>query len=443
MKRRVTLGALAAVIGLVGALSAPGVGLQTVRAAHTNVVIDWNHTMLATLAAANVPAVPAIRYSAIVQVAVFDAVNGIDRRYTPIHVPAAAPPGASRQAAAVAAAYEALVALLPAQAPSLDAALTASIAGLAGGDDSQSIARGVQWGTTVGDQIVAWRSTDGFSATLPPYVIGGAPGDWQPTPPAFSPTPLFRALATTTPFAMTSPSQFRPTGPPALTSARYTADFNEVKAYGSLTSTVRTPYQTETAKFWQLDTATAIWNRVADSLVLEHHMGLLASARLLALMNVSQLDAVIAVWDAKNFFERWRPVTAIRAAAFDGNPDTSPDAGWTPLLPTAVHQEYPSGHSGASGAAATVLASAFGDRTSFTATSNGVPGAVRNFNTFSDAVAQVADARVFVGFHFRFSCDESSQMGADAANLALETLMVRSHGEGENADSNQAGDSSS
>lgn len=436
MKRKLLLCALSGLIALGGALALPAAGFAKDESAKPNAVIDWNQTMLQTLAAEKVAAPPAVRYAAIVQAAVFDAVNGIDRRYTPIHVAPAAPTGASRRAAAVAAAYTALASLFPTEIPSLDAARSASMASLAGDDDSNSIARGVQWGTTVASEIVTWRSTDGFSTTLGPYPIVNAPGHWQPTPPAFSTNPVFRTLAITTPVAMTSPSEFRPAGPPALTSARYTEDFNEVKAWGGLTGSLRTPYQTETAKVWQLDTATAIWNRVADSLAVEHHMGLLTSARLLALMNLSQLDAVIAVWEAKQFFDRWRPITAIRQAASDGNPDTSPDPNWTPLLPTPVHQEYPSGHSGVTGAAATVLASIFGDRTSFTVTSNGVPGASRSFISFSDAVAQVADARVFAGFHFRFSCDDASQMGTKAAKLVLTTLMLRSHEHGEGDDSN-------
>lgn len=436
MKRTLLLCGLSALIALGGALATPVAGLGKAEPAKPNAVIDWNQTMMATLAAAAVPAPPAIRYAAIVQASVFDAVNGIDRRYTPIHVAPAAPRGASRKAAAVAAAYTALVSLFPTQAPSLNAARAASMASLADDDNSKSIARGVQWGTSVANQIVTWRSTDGFSTNLGAYPIVNAPGHWQPTPPGFSTNPVFRTLAITTPVAMTSPSEFRPAGPPALTSARYTADFNEVKAWGGLMGSLRNSYQTETAKVWQLDTATAIWNRVADSLALQHHMGLLASARLLAMLNVSQLDAVIAVWEAKQFFDGWRPITAIQQAASDGNPDTSPDLNWAPLLPTPVHQEYPSGHSGVSGAAATVLASFFGEHTSFAVTSNGVPGASRSFTTFSDAVAQVADARVFAGFHFRFSCDDAGQMGTKAANLALKKLMLPNHERDEDSEAN-------
>ena len=412
MKRRLVLCVLAFVVAVSGSAAAPG-GMLSARADdHSNVVIDWNAIMLSSFATANVPAPAATRLGAIVQAAVFDAVNGIEPRYTPIHVSSAGPHGASREAAAIGAAYTALVFLFPAQKPALDLDLATSVSGLSGNGASPTIARGLGWGTTVATQIVGWRATDGFSATPPPYVVGTTPGDWQPTPGGSGP-PKFRTLATTTPFAMTSPSQFRPAGPPALDSARYAADLNEVKAMGSATSTSRTPFQTETAKFWQLDTATAIWDRVADSLAQENHLNLLRSARLLALVNVAQADAAIAVWDAKNTFNFWRPVTAI------GDPT------WAPLLVTPYFQEYPSGHSGVSSAAATVLSSIFGSDAEFTATSNGVPGVQRSFTSFSDAVAQVADARVFAGFHFRFSCADATQMGALVANYAESNLMQR------------------
>jgi len=416
MKRRLVLGVLAFVVAMSSTVAAPGGMLSTRAADNPNVVIAWNATMLATFATANVPAPAATRLGAIVQAAVFDAVNGIEPRYTPIHVSSAGPHGASREAAAIGAAYTALVSLFPAQKPALDADLAASVAALGGHGTNPPIARGLNWGNTVATQIVTWRATDGFSATPPTYVFGTAPGDWRPTPGGSGP-PKFQTLATTTPFAMTSPSQFRPAGPPALDSARYATDLNEVKAFGSAASTVRTPFQTETAKFWQLDTATAIWDRVADSLALENHLDLLSSARLLALVNVAQADAAIAVWDAKNTFNFWRPVTAI------GDPT------WAPLLVTPYFQEYPSGHSGVSSAAATVLASFFGSDAEFTATSNGVPGVERSFTSFADAVAQVSDARVFAGFHFRFSCDDATQMGVQVANQAESTLMQRLSGQ--------------
>jgi hypothetical protein len=379
------------------------------------IVIDWNQTMLQVFATANTPAPPGTRLGAIVQASVFDAVNGIERRYTPIHVEPAAPPGASRAAAAASAAHEALVTLFPGQQALLDAKLADSLAAINGSDHSQSIARGLAWGKTVADAILAWRAADGFSTILPPYVPGTQPGDWQPTPPGFSTQPLFRTLAITTPWALTSPAQFRPLGPPALTSTRYATDFNEVRDFGGLTGSLRDPWQTETARFWNSDTVTAFWDRVADQLAEEHNLTLSDDARLLARLDMALSDAAIAVWDAKNAFNTWRPVTAI-------------GGGWIPLLVTPPFQEYPSGHSGVSSAAATVLASEFGGNSAFTVTSTGLPGVERSFTDFSDAVAQVADARVWGGIHFRFACDDASQLGAEVARYLNQTMLLRAHG---------------
>jgi membrane-associated phospholipid phosphatase len=165
-----------------------------------------------------------------------------------------------------------------------------------------------------------------------------------------------------------------------------------------------------------------MWDRVADTLAIEHHFNLVRSARLLAFVNVAEADAAIAVWDAKNTFNFWRPITAI------GDPT------WAPLMTTPYFQEYPSGHSGVSSAAATVLASFFGNETDFTVTSNGLPGVTRSFSSFSDGVAQVTDARVFAGFHFRFSCNDAAATGAQVANYAESTLMQRTDGESEQSD---------
>jgi hypothetical protein len=409
MIRKRAVCAVAVVVTLGGLLASP---VSAEAAHHTNVVISWNQIMLSTFATANVPPPAGNRLGAIVQASVFDALNGIDPRYTPIHVQGSAPEDSSQPAAAANAAYESLVSLFPAQKTSLDAALAASMAGLADEDDGQSVANGAAWGKSVADQIVAWRALDGFSTPPPPYVFSSAPGQWQPTPGGSGP-PKFRTLATTIPFALTSPSQYRPAGPPALTSARYAQDLNEVTAVGGLNSSVRTAYQTETAKFWQLDTPTAMWDRVADTLASENHMGLLKSARLLALVNISIADAIIAIFDAKNAFNSWRPVTAIAQS----------DPTWQPLLTTPYFQEYPSAHSGVSSAAAAVLTSFFGDEAQITLTSDGLPGVTRSFTGFDAAVAQVADARVYAGFHFRFSCDDAIRMGQQVAGQVTGNLM--------------------
>jgi hypothetical protein len=379
--------------------------------------------MIAGLEAAAIPPPPSARSGAIVQASVFDAVNGIDRRYAYYHVPPASPRGTSRAAAAAGAAYTALVALIPGQRPLFDAQLAATLAQLA--DDpahpGQAVRRGLAWGTTVANVILAWRATDGYTTPPPPYTVTPGAGYWQPTPPAFlgpPAAPLFRQFAAVTPFALTSASQFRPPGPPPLDSARWAQDLAEVQALGSATSTTRTPEQTQTAIFWQDDTPAAMWNRVADQLAQADDLPLAQNARLLAQLNIALADATIAVWNAKNAYNFWRPVTAIRAAS---NP------AWTPLLPTPAFQEYPSAHSGVSSAAASVLASFYGNDTPFTVTSAGLPGVQRDFTTFSSAVQQVEDARIHAGFHFRFSCADGATLGAQVARYVTSTLMQPVH----------------
>jgi hypothetical protein len=402
-----------AVIAL-SVLAAPGV-------AQADTVTDWNRTMIAGLEAAKLPPPPSARIGAIVQASVFDAVNGIERRYTPYHVDSTAPRGASRDAAAASAAYTALVALIPSQKALFDQQLAVTMSQISDdqADPGQSVLRGLDWGQTVANNIIAWRAGDGINAVLPPYVAGTAPGDWQPTPPLFQPTPLFRQFANMTPFALTSPSQFLPAGPPLLTNAQYAHDLSEVQSLGSLTSTTRTPEQTQTAVFWQVDTPAAMWNRVADELADAHSTTLTQNARLLALANIALADATIGIWNAKNYYDSWRPVTAIRANI---------DPFWTPLLATPVFQEYPSAHSGVTNAFVSVLASFYGDDTSFAVTSAGLPGVERDFTSFSSAVLQVEDARIYAGFHFRFSCVDGATLGGDVADYVTDHLMQPVHG---------------
>lgn len=394
------------VLTVTALVSLAGSSTTTQAAPPTNVVVTWNLAALSAFATANVPPPAANRLGAIVQSAVFDAVNGIEQRYTSIHVQPAAPADASPEAAAAGAAHEVLVKLFPAQAPSLDAELSASL--------HDPADPGVGWGSSVADQILAWRSTDGFNTTPPPYVFGTALGQWRPTPGGSGP-PKFRTLATTTPFALTSPSQFRPAGPPALTSTRFQQDVAQLVSVGGLTSTTRTAFQTETARFWQSDTPVAGWDRVADSLIESNHFNVMRAARLLAQMNIAIADAIIAIFEAKNFYNFWRPVTVI---------DLTVDPGWQPLMITPYFQEYPSAHAGTSSAAGSVLAAVFGNDTTFTATSAGLPGVTRTFTSFSDGVAQVADARVFAGFHFRFSCNDAITLGSQIANYVMAHEML-------------------
>jgi membrane-associated phospholipid phosphatase len=413
---------IAAGLVLTGLAGAPG--------ASADEVTDWNRNMLhAALVAKTSPMVTS-RVGAMVQTAVFDAVNGIERRYQPIHVPAGAPRGASARAAAAQAAYTILVDLFPSQKADFDAELAASLAALMDGDgdwDDEAVLRGVAWGEAVADAIWAWRSTDGFTPAPPPFLGGTAVGEWRPTPPAFAPgaVPQF---ATMTPWAIQSPSVYRPGGPPALASDPWAADFNETKSMGSSSSTLRTADGTLLAQFWNASTVTYYWNAVALSLLSGRHTTLLGNARLLAVLNISIADAVIACWDAKYHYVAWRPVTAIPLGDTDGNPDTLADPTWIPLLITPAHPEYPSGHSTTSAAAATVLAHYFGEHTSFTVDSDVMLGVTRTFTSFSAAQDEIANARIFGGIHFRSACRDGRATGTKVAHYIIENAVLRVHG---------------
>jgi membrane-associated phospholipid phosphatase len=409
-------------------------------------VTDWNQHMLRAGTVGGASPLVMSRVAAIVQASVFDAVNGIDRKYTPVHVTPAGPAGASRRAAAVEAAYTALVALFPPQKSTFDARLAVSLTAIASDphESSAGIASGIAWGQTAANGILSWRATDGFTPPPPPFLGGSAVGQWRPTPPGFLPGagPQFAYM---TPWVISAPSQFRPDGPPALTSARYTADFNETKSMGSISSPIRTADQTIYAWFWAQSTATYLWNHLADTLIErgdrdddhdsgrwaegrdEHRNSLLEHARVLALLDLAMADAAIACWEAKYHYVAWRPVTAIPLADTDGNPATLPDPSWMPLFATPNHPEYPSGHSTVSGAAAVVLANFFGENSHFTMDNDLLIGVTRSYRSFTQALDEVKNARIFAGIHFRSACDDGQATGIQVANWVLENALLPAH----------------
>ncbi len=317
-------------------------------------VTDWNQIMLAaTITPPATPGPTSTRGTAIVQAAVFDAVKGIERRYTPIHVPPAAPPGASKRAAAVQAAYASLVRLYPALTATFDQQRMLSLAAIASGraaEHSKSIERGIEWGQKVADAIWTWPSTDGFDTALPPFMGGAAAGEWRPTPPGFVPG-LFHQLAITAPWVIESHSQFRSPGPPALASPQYTTDYDETLSKGRKTSLTRTADETTFSLFWASTNPASYWDTVAISLASEQHFKMSKTSRILAHLNLALADAAIGCWEAKYTYNFWRPVTAIPLGGTDGNPDTAADPTWEPLIGTPGFPEYPSGHSCVSGAA--------------------------------------------------------------------------------------------
>jgi hypothetical protein len=385
-------------------------------------VTDWNQVLLhAMLTAPVTPAPLTTRVAAIVQAAVFDAVNGIDRVYTPIYVAPAAAPGASERAAAVQAAYATLVNQYPAQKDKFDQQRAASLAAIT--DTNDAVQQGLSWGQYVADQIWAWRSQDGFSNAPAPYLGGTDPGQWRPTPPAMAPG-LAPQLATTLPWVMKSPSQFRVPGPVAMTSDQYTADFNEVKSMGTLANSGRTNDQTLFANFWQVGNPPDYWDQLVTALASQHHYSLVRRAQLLALVDLGMSDAIIGCWDSKYTYSSWRPITAIQLADTDGNDATGPDSSWTPLIVTPAFPEYPSAHSCASGAAGHILSQTFGEETSFNIVTNAMPGVTRQFHNFSAALQEVMNARVFGGIHFRTATIDGSALGVSVGDYVMTHALV-------------------
>jgi hypothetical protein len=384
-------------------------------------VLDWTTITDATVRATGNNQIVGTRIVGIESAAVYDAVNGIERRYSPLHVVPGSHARGSAAAAAVEAAYTILVHQFPSEAGTLATKRQQSLASLR--DSRRALAAGVNWGHEVAEAIWAWRGQDGFAPPPPPFLGAAVVGAWRPTPPLLLPGAVPQ-LATVEPYVLRRPSQFRVPPPPALTSAEYTADFNEAKTWGAATGSPRSADQSELALFWNGNTAL-FWNRIAVSVAATRSLSLVDTARLFAQMNAAINDGAAACWDAKFRYVTWRPITAIAGGDDDGNPDTSADPGWLPWLPnTPPHPEYPSGHSTLSGAAAYVLAAAFGDATPFTIDSDVRPG-TRSFASFSAALAEIHDARVFGGIHFRTACLRGSAMGQAVARYVLTHAMQR------------------
>jgi hypothetical protein len=366
---------------------------QSVRA---DAVLDWNVIALETTASGPFNPPLESRNLAIVHVAMFDAVNSIVDDFQPYAVKLTPPTWTSPEAAAAAAAHLALVQLYPAQRATLDTAYAASLASI---PDGPARASGIAVGETVATEILTMRAADGADvAIVASYTPGTAPGDWNPTPPAFLHA-LDPGWGSVRPFLLRKGSQFRPGPPPALDSWRYTRDFDEIKDIGSATSTTRTEDQTNLARFW-ISTAPQNWNPAARQVAIAKGLSLSQNARAFALLNLAGADAFIASWDAKFTYKQWRPVTAIRAADVDGNPRTIADPTWTPLLVTPPFPDYIAGHTTYAGAAEEVLEHVFGRHPRFVMilTSDTAPGVTENYTSFEDIADGVVDARVW-GWH--------------------------------------------
>ena len=357
-------------------------------------------------------------YMSYVQAAVYDAVTKLKGRYEPYHDFAFAPEqNASVQAAVAAAARTTLNNYLPDQQPTVDAEYNTYLAGLTG-----NVAGGVALGEAAAQDLIAFRAGDGLKAATPAY--GGIgpilPGQWQLQPGQAVQTPW---LATMRPFLLDQASQFRSEPPPALTSHQYAKDLNETEAYGALNSTVRTPEQTAIAYFWVGNNINQ-YNQTMQSVVAQHEMDLVDAAHLMAVGEIVTTDAGMACFDSKFFYLAWRPITAIRNADKDGNPDTTADPAWQSVLPVPGHPEYLSQHGCFTAAFSDALASVLHTKHIDVTMGGGENGSTvltttQHFDTVHDVQSQVIDARVWLGFHFRNSVEQGVRLGNDVADWEL------------------------
>jgi hypothetical protein len=368
-----------------------------------NVITDWDTKAVALVA----PAPVGQRELAMIHVAMFDAVNSIERRYRPYLVQLTALKTTSQEAAAATAAATVLAALRPEAAGEVKVALATYLATIA---DGEAKSDGIKLGEAVATKILQARANDGANAP-DAYRPKTRPGVYVPTP-----ITVASVWPAVTPFALTKPSQFRPQPPISLESKEWAADFNELKAYGGKVSIKRSPQQTETARFWLMVGAPG-YHPIPRQLIAAKQMSIMESARFMALYAVALADAYIAVFDAKYHYEFWRPITAIRNGDINGNPAIELEATWQPIENTPMHPEYPCAHCIQAGAAVAVIESVLG---SAVTTAPGVIHRWTDLGTFSD---EIANARIWAGFHYRFSTRVGTDMGRQIGEYVVKNVM--------------------
>lgn len=412
MKRLNFLRWVAAVLAIALPASAPS-------AARADVVTDWNAIMQATVTAAPTNPFFQARWGAIVQLAVFEAVNAIEGDYEPYLGIIDAPAGASPDAAAIAAAHRTLVTLRPGSAAALDALRAASLAAIPDGPAKED---GIMVGEFAAAAMLLLRAGDGWDAVVP-YTPGTQPGDWQPTPPALAPA-AFTQWGQVTPFGLANGSQFRLPPPPALDSDEYADAYNEVKLVGRVDSPFRPQHRTDVARFYAATGPVQVFNSAARQASAAQGKTLSQNARIFALLGMAIADASIANFDTKYHYNFWRPVTAIQNGDLDDNDETDPDPDWLPLIATPNFPSYPSAHGTLCNAARVVMEKAFGKRRqAITLTNPGLPGIVLNYTAWEQITDDVSDARIYGGIHFRFDQEAGAYQGRQVGKYILQNYL--------------------
>jgi hypothetical protein len=404
---------------LSGALTTKARNIYTENtAAGEDVILQWNRVLSETVAVPgqHPPAILSQRSFAMMHLAMFDAVNSIDRSYTPYLTELPGWRNSSVKAAAAQAARDVLVALYPSRQAIFDAELAASLSDVPPNRADQ----GRHIGQTVAERMLAARVADGWNAAPPPYVLPATPGNWQPTPPANA-AAVFTHISGVLPFAMTGIAQFSPPPPPVLTSAEYAADFNEAKELGATNSVRRTADQTLTAQLWASGPlAETRYNNLVRTMALNRNLSTVQNARLFALYYLASHDTLLTTFSSKFQYGLWRPVTAIRRADEDGNPNTAPDAAWTSLIGAPPYPVYAGNAAGSSASVAATLALFFGrDDIEFQINFGGSPNVVRSYRSFSALNTEVARSRVYGGIHFNFDNTAGQSVGRNVANYVF------------------------
>ncbi|WP_245327033.1 vanadium-dependent haloperoxidase [Bradyrhizobium sacchari] len=385
----------------------------SVTLARADVIMDWNAKADSIAAEKQIPPAPHSRALSMMHVAMFEAVNAIEHRYASYKLSLSADRSTSREAAASVAAHDVLLSIYPDLKPDLDATLTNALTPIA---DGESKTAGIALGKEAATQIIQLRAKDG-SSTVETYRPLTTPGAYVPTV-----VPLFSTTGATTPWVMASGSQFRPGPPPALDSEVWTRDVNEIREVGSRGSPTRTPEQTTIGRFWFFVGART-YNPIVRQAALAKGMDLVDCARLFALTSITGNDAIVAVFDAKYHYNFWRPITAIRNADLTSNAATPRDASWLPLGDTPMHPEYPCAHCIVSAAISTVLQTVVGDFGEFSLTSPTAPGVTRKWSRLQDYSDEISNARIWAGFHYRFSTDVGKDMGRKIGALVVATQL--------------------
>jgi hypothetical protein len=387
-----------------------------VTAATANVITDWDEKAVGIVQPGMAfPPPTAFRTIAILHIAMFDAVNSIEPRYKPYKIQLPASPDTSKEAAAAAAAGSVLIKLAPDAASDVQSTLTSYLATL---PDGEGKSKGIELGQKVAARILEARENDGASAP-DAYRPKTKPGVYIPTP-----ITVGSQFPNVTPFALTSPSQFRPKPPPSLKSEQWARDYNEIKDFGEKNSTKRTARQTEDARFWLL-VGPRSTHPLPVQVAVARNMSVVDSARFMALVSIATMDAGLAVFDAKYKYEFWRPITAIRNGDIDGNPATERVATWQPIDATPMHPEYPCAHCISSTAVAAVIEAVLGtdEIPEVALTSPFAPGVTHRFTNLRAYTEEVANARIYAGFHYRTSTIVGREMGQKIGDYVVKSVM--------------------